>query len=609
MCVVPGRRGPHVTSREHCKAAVRQDSRSWLRVAVIASLVAACGVSAADAAEVTYQRLVNADTEPQNWILPLQNYSGQRYSRLTQINRNTVSGLKLAFAVPIPSALGDAKGPNLENQPLVDDGILYLDDGWGRIEKIDVRSGTWGQIQWTADAAVSRDERNRTRGVALYGNAIYHNLNDGRVIAVDRASGEFVFDRQVARVAHPKGAVFNVERENFTAAPLAVEGGLLVGQSGGDDGTRGWLALLDYRNGAEKWRTYTVPGPGERGHDTWQDDHNAWKTGGGSLWTVGTYDPDQRLTIWGTGNPVPAFDPEFRPGDNLFTGSMVAFNADTGAIVWYFQYIPNESWDFDEQGVNFLFEAPAYGRTVKQVAHFARNGFYYQLDRTNGTFIGATQYLDSVTWTKGIDPKTGLPIEYDPTLKVQIYVPETRWARGDGLEMVCPSTSGGVRWQPPAFNPIKLLAYSVGHDGCGGRQIEPVGVRALGREGGIDREAPGGMFGTRRASVIDSHGLITAMDVTTQKVRARATDPYENLSGVLATAGGLIFTGRRNGDFTAYNDETLAEVWHWNGGIAFKGPPIAYAVGGKEFIAIIAGTDGPSELNMVASAMLWVFAL
>ena len=561
------------------------------------------------AAEVSDRRLVEADAEPHNWLLPLQNYSGHRYARLDRINRESVKRLRNAFAVPVTSALVEGRGPNLENHALVVDGMLYLDDGWGRIYKIDVRSGVAGRILWTTDGAVSRDERNRTRGLAIHGRTLYHNLADGRVIAVDAETGEFVFDRQVARTVHPQGALFNIERETFTAAPLAIDAGLLVGQSGADDGTRGWLALLDYARGDEKWRTYTVPGPGEAGHETWKDTHNAWKTGGAGLWTVGTFDPEQRLTVWGTANALPAFDPEYRPGDNLFASSALGIDVDSGRILWHFQYVPNESWDFDEQGVHMLIDSPVDGQPRKVAAHFGRNGFYYQLDRANGAFIGATQYVDAVTWTKGLDPKTGKPIEYDPALALQIYVPATRWARGDRMETVCPSVTGGVRWQPPAYNPVKMIAYSAGHDGCGARQIQPGGARPLTPQGGLDRDAPGGLFATLRAKAIDDHGLITAIDVRTQRVIARRIEPFENTSGILATAGGVIFTGRRDGALVAYHDETLEELWSWNGGIAFKAPPIAYAIDGQEFIAIIAGNTGPPELNMIEGAMLWVFSL
>jgi alcohol dehydrogenase (cytochrome c) len=593
-------------NRRTRRATRAQARRATAAAALIAAATAAAGTAAA---EVTYDRLVNADREPENWLLPLQNYAGHRYSRLDQINRSNVRGLRSAFAVPVTTAYSDVKGPSLENHPLVDGGMMYLDDGWGRIYKIDVRSGKHGQILWTADGAVSKDERNRTRGMAIYGNAVYHNLNDGRVIAVDTTSGEFVFDRRVARIAHPKGAVFNVEREGFTGAPLAIDAGLLVGQSSGDDATRGWLALIDRMTGEERWRTYTIPGPGEPGHETWADGHNAWKTGGGGLWTVGTYDAALRLTIWGTGNAMPMFDPEYRPGDNLYTVSAVAFDVDTGAISWHFQYIPNESWDFDEQGVHMLVPGLVDGEQRQQVVHFGRNGFYYHLDRATGAFIGATQYVEALNWTSGLDPKTGKPLEYDRALKLQTYRPETRWSRGDAMEVVCPSSSGGVRWQPPAYNPARRVAYAAGHDGCGARQIFPGGVLPLTPQGGLDPATPGGMTAALRSAAINSRGVITAIDVDTRRVRAQVSEAYENLSGVLATAGGLIFTGRRDGSVAAYHDETLEELWSWNGGIAFKAPPISYAVGGTQYIAIIAGASGPVPLKMNEGAMLWVFSL
>ena len=561
------------------------------------------------AAEVSYARLVNADAEAENWLLPLQNYSGHRYSRLNQINRANVRGLRLAFAVPITSAVSEGRTPNLENHPLVDGGLMYFDDGRGRFYKIDVRSGTWGQVLWAADASVSLDEHNRTRGMAMYGDALLHNLADGRVVAIDRNTGEFLFDRRAARIEHADGAVFNVERENFAAAPLPVDVGFLVGQSGGDAGNRGWLALLDHETGAEKWRTYVVPGPGKPGHETWADTHNAWKTGGGGLWSVGTYDAEQRLTVWGSGNPLPMFDPEYRPGDNLYTVSAIAFDIDTGGIRWYFQYIPNESWDYDEQGIHMLIDVALDGEPRKAVSHFGRNGFYYHIDRTDGRYMGAIQYVEELNWTRGLDPKSGKPIEYDPSLGLQTYVPETRWARGDEMEVACPSVTGGVRWQPPAYNPVKQLVYSAGRDGCGARQIQPAGARPLTPQGGIDRSAPGGLFATLRAHNIDNHGLLTAIDTTTQQIVAQFIDPYENSSGILATAGGLIFTARRNGEVVAHDDETLEPLWSWNGGIGFKAPPIAYAVDGKQYIAIIAGRSGLPSLRMTAGAMLWVFSL
>ena len=571
------------------------------------------------AADVTKQRLENADTEPQNWLTVFQNYSSHRFSRLNQINRDNVKNLKVAFTFPITSSLRGTNKTNLQNAPLVDDGMLYLDDGMGMIYKLDVRAGDSAKVMWKADAAVSIEEDKRTRGIAFWGNNVYKDLTDGRVIAVNRDTGEIIWDKPVARRAHPKGAEF-FQGESFTAAPLAADGKIIVGQSFGDKATRGWVAGLDAANGNEVWRTYTVPGPGEKGHETWADDHNAWKTGGGSLWTTGSYDPAQKVSIWGTANPVPMFDPEFRPGDNLFTDSVLAFDNDTGAIKWYFQLVPNESWDYDEISVNLLYDVDIAGQSRKVLGKFARNGFYYILDRTNGQFIGARQYVDKVTWTAGLDPKTGKPLEYDAALKVQKYIPATRFARGDvNAKEVCPTLLGGVRWQPPAYNPTKKVAYSGSVDGCFTHKIT-LGSVSKAPEGGIKTDVGGGNNGAQpnQWAPVNRTGMLASVDATTGKLIAKIKPKYDNQSGVVATAGGVLFTAYIDGRITAHNDDTLEELWHFNTGIHVKGAPIVYSAGGKEFVAIIAGgqlvasgeKEGFPELkHLDTGAMLYVFSL
>jgi alcohol dehydrogenase (cytochrome c) len=326
------------------------------------------------------------------------------------------------------------------------------------------------------------------------------------------------------------------------------------------------------------------------------------------MWTQGSYDPDMRVTFWGTANPVPMFDPEFRPGDNLYTNSALAFNIDDGSIAWYFQYTPNESWDYDEIGIHFLYDAEVNGEARKVVGHFARNGYYYALDRTNGQFLQATQYVSEVNWTAGIDPKTGLPVEYDASKDLQEYLPETRNSRAHANVRVCPSHVGGVRWQPPAFNPDRMVAFIAGSDACS--DIEVKALDPVTPEGG----APAGGWAGGTAVATNDPGLLTAIDVTTGGVIAKHELPYHNLSGVLDTAGGLIFTGQLDGRVTAHNDETLEELWSFPTGISLKGPVISYAIDGKQFIALTAG-GRPSPENypeldlMQKGAMLYVFSL
>jgi len=581
---------------------------------LLSGALAALLAMPAQAADVTQPRLENADGEPHNWLLPFQNYGSHRYSRLTQINKSNVGNLKVAFTLPVVTALVGRTANDLQNHLLVDDGFGYFDDGAGMFYKVDLRTGKKATILWKADAALPKDINARSRGITMMGNAIYHNLRDGRVVAVNRDTGEFIWDKQIARVPNAKAQTdVGLDKETFTATAIPVEGRLIVGNSGGDAGSRGWVASVDAATGAERWRFYVIPGPGEPGHETWKDTAGAWKTGGGGMWTMGSYDVAARTTIWGTGQPQPMHDPEARPGDNLYSNSAIALDIDTGKLKWFFQYTANESWDYDEQGVHLLFDIPIGGQMRKVVGHYARNGYYYNLDRTNGQFINHGQYVDVVNWTKGLDPKTGKPLEYNPALTVQTYIPETRTLRGDTADKpACPHRLGGVRWQPMAYNPTKRIAYSAGWDGCFTYEIEPTRYLA---GGGLDRAGPGGMFGIKNQKNYDVHGLIAAVDVITGQAVARHRQPYGNAAGVLATAGGLVFSATLDGAVTAHDDETLAEVWRFETGIYIKAAPTSYAINGKQFIAVFAGSPAPGgatwpELaQMTTGGALYVFAL
>src|SRR5271170_2636268 len=300
---------------------------------VLLAVVAALALSSNAGAQVRrdYRMTVNADrllaaqNESQNWLMMNGDYAGMRYSRLTQINRETVRGLRMAWALAL-GGMADVgqNGPENEMNPLVDNGFMYTGDGWGTVYKIDARDAGKGDFVWTADPGVQHaGHAPRTRGIALWEDLVIANLVDGRVVAINRDSGETVWDKQIGVV----DAFGNAEA--FWAAPVAVEGKIIIANGAGDAGTRGWVAALEARTGKELWRWYVVPGPGQPGHETWKDDHNAWKSGGGGIWQTGSYDPETRLVIYGTGNPVPQYDPEARPGDNLYTNSAVALNIDT----------------------------------------------------------------------------------------------------------------------------------------------------------------------------------------------------------------------------------------------------------------------------------------
>ena len=571
-------------------------------VGAAAVLYAAPTLPAAYKITVNRDRLINAQNEPQNWLLMNGDYASTRYSKLSQINRDNVKNLRMEWAL----ALGGMQdigqnGPENEVNPLIDNGFMYTTDGWGTIYKIDARDPNKGEFVWVSDSGV-RHEGNvsRTRGIALWDDLVIANLPDGRVIALNRDSGEIVWDKKVAK-ADEFGTM-----ERFFTAPLVAEGKVLVANGAGDNGTRGWIAALDVKTGNELWRWYAVPKPGEPGSETWKDKTNAWKTGGGGIWQTGSYDPATHLTIWGTGNPVPQYDPQSRPGDNLYTNSVVALDVDTGKLVWYYQYTPNDSWDYDEIGVHMLYDTVINGESRKVVGHFGRNGFFYTLDRNNGSFIKGAQYVNDLNWTKGIDPKTGKPIEYDPKLDVQQYVTEARALRGDGMKRACPTWHGGVAHQPTAYNPVKHIAYGVGAEGC----FSQNGARYAfkGPDGGLNPKG-----GDKRTYTSDLYyGAITAFDTINHKVIAKAVTNIEIRSGALDTAGGVVFTALQDGWVVAYNDETLEELWRFNVGTPLKGAPVTYAIGPKQYLAV--QTSGrhlhPVKYdNLMDSSYLFVFAL
>lgn len=575
----------------------------------IAGLIVAFSASAQ---QVTYDRLLNADKEPQNWITHNQNYAGQRYSRLDQINKANVANLKFAFATQMEAMAFRPNGGNgeLEATPLVDGGFMYFTDGWGKVYKVDVRSGKRGTITWKFDPKVNPEfpwGSLHHRGVALLGDRVFTITNDGRIIALNKDTGELVYEKDHHLAPG----------EYFTVAPLAVKDMMVWGAAGGETGSRDWMIATNAATGALAWRTYNIPGPGEPGHETWADTWNAYLVGGGSIWVTGVFDPAANTTIWGVGNPSPDYDPEYRPGDNLYTNSAVAFDVDTGKIKWYFQYTPNDSWDFDEVGSHILIDIEIDGQPRKVVSHIARNGFYYTLDRNTGNFINGAQYIKSLTWSKGLDPKTGKPLEYDPKLKVQVYVPAARIGRTSGKIAMCPRINGGSNWEPQAYSPLTGMIYGTAREGCG--TIENTNMTTQVEQGKAKAGVGGWGGGTARADA--TTGSVFGIDVKTGQTKIKRETPFANISGVLATAGGLVFNGELDGNFVALDDRTLQVLWSVNLGTMLEAPAISYAVEGKQYIAVLAGgqygrkgyyTDGANPAlgkNMEMGRTLFVFTL
>ena len=369
------------------------------RMSVRAFLLAGSVLAAAPTlgTEVTPNRLVNADNEPGNWLMNHRTYDAQRFSPLDKINRANVKGLRLAYAVALG---GKAADENLEATPLAEDGFLYMTDNWSMLYKIDARSGDVGRIVWRMDPGQEKLPL-ANRGAALWGNLVISTANyPPRVVATDKDTGKVVWETNLSD---------GQSRVTFSAAPLAVKDKIIIGASGGDGGTRDFIVAVDAASGKLVWRKYVIPAPGEPGSETWKDNHTAWQTGGGAMWVTGSYDPATDQVLWGTGNPVPWSDPFYRPGDNLYTNSLISWDADTGKMNWYHQYTPGDMWDYDEEGSSILIDVTVDGQPRKVATHAARNGFIYTFERANGQTLMAKPYVSAVNWTKGIDQKTGKP--------------------------------------------------------------------------------------------------------------------------------------------------------------------------------------------------------
>jgi len=556
------------------------------------------------AADVTPDRLTGAgtDAEAGNWLMVGKTYDSNRFSTLNDINASNVGGLHVVTAAPVggtePGGFGVG---SMQGTPLADNGFLYVSDPWGTPYKFDLSDGKQAKLVWVCDTGIDKDTTAGIvlahRGLALAGKLVITPLNNGHVVACDSETGDVVWDKQIGSTG-----------EGFIAAPLVIGDKVLVSQSYGDWATRGYVAALKVDSGDEAWRWYAVPEPGQPGSETWKcaDSGNAdcWKTGGGGMWVTGSYDPATNTTYWGTGNPVPMFDPEYRPGDNLYTDSSVALDADSGKLNWFFQYTPGDYHDYDEVGPQLLLDTKINGEDRKVLAHFGRNGIFYDLDRTNGSYIQSGQYVQKLTWTKGIDPKTGKPLEYDPTKSLQTYA-EGKQDRAGAKATTCPNIQGGSNFFPTGYNPKLGIAYAVGIEGCSDlavKVVAPADVKA------------GQLFqaGTSTNNGVQT-GTVNAIDVTTGKQIATQPTPFPMYSGVMATPD-LVWAGSTDGTFAAYDAKTLEVKWSMNVGTGFQGSPIAFTAGGKEYIAIMGGATGQSfghpELDKRATAnIVWVFGL
>jgi alcohol dehydrogenase (cytochrome c) len=583
--------------------------------ALTSALLLATALTPTHAADMTNERMLNPQREPQNWILHHGNYQGHRFSALKEINADTVKNLKPMFTVGLSGLQSGGRYAhgNLEATPLVEDGIMYVPDGWGSVYAIDLTSGKKGTIKWKMDPGTDRAWAGdvtccgvNNRGVALWKDKVISVSLDGRLFSINKATGEVVWERKIADPALA---------EVLTIAPLVIRDTAIVGIAGGEFGIRGFVEATDLNTGKALWRTYTIPGAGEPGNETWKDGKDRWKHGGGSIWETATYDPESDTFYQGVGNAGPDWDAEYRPGDNKWAASVIAMGPNDGKIKWGFQYTPNDPYDFDEISEHPIINAKVNGEDRKLVVHAARNGFFYALDRANGSFIAGKQYVDQLNWTPGLDPKTGRPLNYDPAGGFQVYNVGSHGTRAQpNGNKLCPAHFGGKNWEPTAYSPETGLLYIPSIEGC--NFIEAAEQKDMDDQGGSvkwrERFTGGGIKTPERL-----YGSIKAVDPVTGEIKASQRLEYPNVGGALATAGNLVFFGLPDGTFAAYDAKTLKELWSFNVGTGINAPPITYSVNGKQYVAVLVGSRqapniiplSPELKNTSTASMLFVFAL
>jgi len=539
---------------------------------------------------VTDRRLLNP--EPHNWLMYRGNYHGWGYSPLDQIAPHNVKKLAPVWAF----SSGVTEGH--QSPPIVNNGVMFITTPQQQVIALNAKSGDplWRYKKELPEDLLQLHPTNR--GVGLYEDKVYIATVDAHLVALDAATGKVIWDTTVDD--YKKGYY-------STLAPLVAKGRVIIGMSGGELGIRSYVAAFDARSGQEVWRTYTIPGPGEPGHDTWTGD--TWKTGGASVWLTGHYDPDLNLTYWGTGNAAP-WPGDMHPGDNLYTSSVVALDADTGKIKGHHQYHWNDSWDWDEVSTPLLIDVRRDGRTIRSLVHPGRNGYLWLLERrADGIgFVDAKPYVRQEVFTS-IDPKTGRP-SYDPERKPQLGRATT----------FCPGLWGGKDWPPAAYNPKTGYLYIPANENLCSTLVgkehpyEP-GKLYL----GIDR--PKTTMSMRQGA---THiGELQAWDMSRGQRVWTHTFRYMNWGPVLTTGGGLVFLGGTNDrHFRAFDAKTGSLLWEFKTNSGVTGVPSSFAVDGVQYIAVQSGwgvdaqrmqgrldTFLGTKTDVPQGGVLWVFAI
>lgn len=526
------------------------------KINLFSTLLLLCLASSPVLSDTPFEALLADEANGADWLSYSGGYKSQRFSPLSQINTVNVDQLKVMWAYQMqPTGISGAALQ--ETTPLVAGDVMYLTESPSSVTALDTRSG---RMLWNFVPDITNDVLNIgfpriNRGVALLDDKVYVATLDSRLFALDARTGAVRWETTVAD---------NAVGFSLTLAPLALDGKIVVGVSGAEAGVRGYIDAYDSETGERLWRTFTVPAPGEPGSETWQGDD--WQTGGGSTWLTGSYDPELDLLYWTTGNPAPDWNGDLRPGDNLFTCAVLALDPDTGEMKWFFQYTPHDTHDWDANQIPVLVDGEFEGQERKLLALANRNAFYYLLDRETGEYLLGEEYSFQ-TWAEGIDDN-GRPI----------VIPNTEPMREGNL--VWPSLQGATNWFSPSYNPQTEQFF------VPNRRMGAIYFKS-------DVEyVPGMPFlggGEQPLDGDDASGAILALDVMTGELQWEFELQTPPWSGVMATAGGLVFGSSNEGNFFALDAEDGDPLWFFNSGAHIRTNPMGFSVDGNQRVAIIGG--------------------
>jgi alcohol dehydrogenase (cytochrome c) len=525
-----------------------------LRRLLACLLTFGAGTLALGAQGITNQDLLGGLANPTRWLTYSGDYSGRRHSPLTQITPANAMQLSAQWTFQTGVA------GKFEATPIVVDGVLYVGGPLNNAWAIDGRTGR--QI-WRYQRPVPDGVRACcgmvNRGLAVYGDRVFMGTLDAYLVALDMKTGKVVWETPIAdyKVGYAS-----------TGAPLIVKDKIITGIAGGEFAIRGFIDAYDVNTGKQAWRFWTIPAPGEPGSETWPKEVNSWERGGAPTWLSGSYDPELNLVYWGTGNPNPDFYGDDRKGDNRYSGSLVALDADTGKLKWHYQFTPHDLHDWDANQIPVLADLTVNGKPLKAVMMANRNGFLYILDRATGAFIQGKAFVHQ-TWAKGIGAD-GRPIE----------LPDQRpSAKGT---LTCPDLFGGTNFMSPSFDPTSGLLFVSARETCQiyFSEAPPAGYKAGDRT-----------MGGRVARAMDTTptGALRAIDPISGERKWEIKHPTPSWAGVLSTAGGVVFSGDNEGNVIAADSKSGKELWRYQAGAPIYAPPTTYMIDGRQFVVMPAG--------------------